>query len=96
MAFTTSSSRWRGEIATGVSPGSPPPNCPPIAVAHSLLTVLYHVLTRAEPYRELGGDYFDRRKPEQQARYYARRWPSSASTSPSIPLPPRKPAGGTF
>jgi transposase len=44
-----------------------------IAVAHSLLTVIYHVLTRDEPYRDLGGDYFDRRKPEQQARYYARR-----------------------
>lgn len=44
-----------------------------IAVAHSLLTVVYHVLTRAEPYRELGGDYVDRRTPEQQARYYARR-----------------------
>lgn len=44
-----------------------------IAVAHSILTVIYHVLTRAEPYRDLGGDYFDRRKPEQQARYYARR-----------------------
>jgi len=37
------------------------------------LTALYHVLTRDEPYRDLGGDYFDRRKPEQQARYYARR-----------------------
>ncbi len=44
-----------------------------IAVAHSLLTVLYHVLTRDEPYRDLGGDYFDRRKPEQQAHYHARR-----------------------
>jgi transposase len=44
-----------------------------IAVAHSILTVIYHVLTRDEPYRDLGGDYFDRRKPEQQARYYARR-----------------------
>ncbi len=44
-----------------------------IAVAHSLLTVVYHVLTRDEPYRDLGGDSFDRRKPEQQARYYARR-----------------------
>jgi transposase len=44
-----------------------------IAVAHSILTVIYHVLTRDEPYRDLGGDYLDRRKPERQARYYARR-----------------------
>ena len=35
-----------------------------IAVAHSLLTVLYDVLTRDEPYRDLGGDDTDRRKPE--------------------------------
>jgi transposase len=44
-----------------------------IAVAHSLLTVVYHVLTRDEPYRELGADDVDRRTPEQQARYHARR-----------------------
>jgi transposase len=44
-----------------------------IAVAHSILTVIYHVLTRDEPYRDLGGDYFDQRKPEQWARYHARR-----------------------
>ena len=44
-----------------------------IAVAHRLLTVVYHVLTRNEPYRELGSDDVDRHTPEQQARYYARR-----------------------
>jgi transposase len=44
-----------------------------IAVAHSLLTVIYYVLTRGVPYEELGADYFDRRSPEQQARYHARR-----------------------
>jgi len=44
-----------------------------IAVAHSILTVIYYVLTRGEPYQDLGGDYFDQRKPEQRARYHARR-----------------------
>ncbi|MDP8921636.1 MAG: transposase [Chloroflexota bacterium] len=44
-----------------------------IAVAHSILTVIYHVLTRGVPYEDLGADYFDRRSPEQQARYHARR-----------------------
>ncbi|MDP8908354.1 MAG: transposase, partial [Chloroflexota bacterium] len=44
-----------------------------IAVAHSLLTVIYHVLTRGTPYADLGADYFDRPSPEHQARYYARR-----------------------
>ena len=44
-----------------------------IAVAHSILTVIYYVLTRAEPYQDLGRDYFDQRKPEQRVRYLARR-----------------------
>jgi len=33
-----------------------------IAVAHSLLVAAYHVLTRKEPYRELGVNYFDERE----------------------------------
>jgi transposase len=44
-----------------------------IAVAHSILTVIYYVLTRGVPYDDLGADYFDRLRPEQQARYHARR-----------------------
>lgn len=44
-----------------------------IAVAHSILTVIYYVLTRGVPYDDLGADHFDRLRPEQQARYHARR-----------------------
>ena len=33
-----------------------------IAVAHSILVIIYHLLTRQEPYRELGANYFDERK----------------------------------
>jgi transposase len=44
-----------------------------IAVAHSLLTVIYHVLSRGVFYEDLGADYFDRRRPEQHARYHLRR-----------------------
>ena len=33
-----------------------------IAVAHSIVVIIYHLLTRQEPYRELGGNYFDERK----------------------------------
>jgi transposase len=32
-----------------------------VAVAHTLLTIMYYVLKRQEPYRELGGNYFDER-----------------------------------
>ena len=44
-----------------------------LAVAHSLLTVIYHVLKRGVVYEDLGADYFDRRSPEQHARYHLRR-----------------------
>jgi type II secretory pathway component PulL len=30
------------------------------AVAHSLLTVIYHMLTRGSSFNDLGGDYFDK------------------------------------
>jgi transposase len=44
-----------------------------IAVAHSLLTVIHHVLSRGVFFEDLGADYFDRRRPEQHARYHVRR-----------------------
>lgn len=43
-----------------------------IAVAHSILIIVYHIILRKEPYRELGADYFERRKPEATARRLAR------------------------
>lgn len=44
-----------------------------VAVAHSLLIIIYHVLERDQSYTELGGDYFDRHTAEQQRAYYIRR-----------------------
>ena len=41
-----------------------------LAVAHSILVIAYHVLSRQEPYRELGGDYFIQR---QHKEAYQRR-----------------------
>jgi transposase len=35
-----------------------------VAVAHSILVIAYHILSRREPYRELGGNHFDERKRE--------------------------------
>jgi transposase len=32
-----------------------------VAVGHSILVIIYHVLTRKEPYRDLGENYFDER-----------------------------------
>jgi transposase len=39
-----------------------------VAVAHSILVIAYHVISRQEEYRELGGDYFDRQRPEATAK----------------------------
>jgi len=44
-----------------------------IAVAHSILVAAYHILTRAQPYRDLGADHFDRLDPERLTRQLVRR-----------------------
>ena len=44
-----------------------------IAVGHTLLTVIYHVLKDHKEYKELGGDYFDRQAPERLQRYLINR-----------------------
>ncbi|MBF6614904.1 MAG: IS110 family transposase, partial [Chloroflexi bacterium] len=43
-----------------------------VAVSHSILVIAYHVILRKEAYRELGADYFERRKPEATAKRLAR------------------------
>jgi transposase len=44
-----------------------------VAVAHSILVIAYCLLSRHEPYRELGGDYFDRLRPEATAKRLLKR-----------------------
>ena len=44
-----------------------------LAVGHSVLVALYHMLTRHEPYRDLGADYFDDRQRDQVQRRLVRR-----------------------
>ncbi len=39
-----------------------------MAVAHSILVICYYLLVRKEPYKDLGGNYFDQRKPEATIR----------------------------
>lgn len=43
-----------------------------IAVAHSLLVIIYHVLKTGPPYHELGPDYFDRLEQSQRERHHVR------------------------
>jgi transposase len=44
-----------------------------VAVGHSILVIAYHLIKRHEPYRELGADYFDKRRPEATAKRLTRR-----------------------
>jgi transposase len=44
-----------------------------VAVAHSILVIAYHLISRKEDYRELGGDYFDKRRPEATAKHLIKR-----------------------
>ncbi len=44
-----------------------------VAVGHSILVIVYHLLTRQEPYRDLGPLYFDERDRQQVERRLVRR-----------------------
>ena len=44
-----------------------------IAVAHAILVIVSHLLTRHEPYRELGAHYFDERARQDVERRLVRR-----------------------
>ena len=44
-----------------------------VAVAHSILVIVYHVLSRHVSYQELGGNYFDERERQMVERRAVRR-----------------------
>ncbi|OGO77255.1 MAG: IS110 family transposase [Chloroflexi bacterium RIFOXYD12_FULL_57_15] len=44
-----------------------------VAVEHSILVIAYHLIERKEPYKELGGDYFDKRNVEATAKRLTKR-----------------------
>ena len=44
------------------------PNKAVVALAHALLRIAYHVLAHGTTYRELGGDYCDRRNTQRLTR----------------------------
>lgn len=51
-----------------------------VAVAHALLVIIYAMLTRQEPYRDLGPDYFDQRNKNALARRMLKRLASLGYT----------------
>ena len=44
-----------------------------MAVAHSILTIAYYLILRDEDYKELGGDYFDKRRPDATVKRLTQR-----------------------
>src|SRR5215469_1768228 len=44
-----------------------------VAVAHTILVIVFHMLKNQQPYRDLGPDYFDRRNADQLKRSLVRR-----------------------
>ncbi len=44
-----------------------------VAVAHSLLGAMYHILAKRVPYQDLGPDHFDRLAPKHLTRYLVKR-----------------------
>src|SRR6516164_6965152 len=44
-----------------------------VAVAHTILIIVYHVLQRQQPYQDLGSNYFDERERSTIARQSVRR-----------------------
>jgi transposase len=44
-----------------------------VALEHTILVIAYHLIQRKEPYRELGGNYFDNRRPVATAKRLVKR-----------------------
>ena len=44
-----------------------------VAVGHAILVIVYHVLKRGEPYRDLGANYFDERDQQNVQRRLVKR-----------------------
>jgi hypothetical protein len=61
-----------------------------VAVGHSLLVVIYHVLKDEVEYTDLGPDYFDRLEPERLRRYLVKRLQGLGY---DVTLSPRTPDG---
>ena len=59
-----------------------------VAVAHAMLVSIWHMLTYRQPYRELGGDYFDQRKKEVKINYLIRRLEKLTGATVSLAMQP--------
>ena len=59
-----------------------------VAVAPTMLIMVYHILKRREPFREIGGDHFARRSIEDQRKSLVRKLESPRVSRTLAPPPP--------
>ena len=57
-----------------------------MAVAHSMLIAIYHVLKEGVPFRDLGADYYDGFRREHKIRNYLKRLQALGWTPELSPL----------
>jgi len=65
-----------------------------VAVGHSILVILYHLLKDDRPYSDLGRDFFDRMNHDRLIRYYSRRLAELGQKVTVEPLPEVTPGEG--
>jgi transposase len=58
-----------------------------VAVAHSVLVILYHMLREGKPYSDLGPDYFEKLEATRIERYHVRRLEQLGYTVTLTPAP---------
>jgi transposase len=58
-----------------------------VAVSHSVLVILYHMLREGKPYSDLGSDYFEKLEATQIERYHVRRLEQLGYTVTLKPAP---------
>ncbi|HET7476391.1 MAG TPA: hypothetical protein VFJ97_10290, partial [Dermatophilaceae bacterium] len=59
-----------------------------VAIEHTLLTAIWHMITADVGYTDLGGDYYTRRNPDKTKQRALAQLASSATPSPSTRYPP--------
>jgi transposase len=62
-----------------------------VAVAHSIIVVIYHVLRDRQPYTELGAQYFDTLDTSQAEKHHVKRLNALGYSVTLTPLPPAEP-----
>ena len=58
-----------------------------VAIAHSMLTSVWFMLSRRQPYHEWGGDYYDQRKKESKVTYLTKQLAKLGFSVRIEPLP---------